>query len=293
MFDIANYQEARTVQEALTFLAADRQGKLIAGGTDVLIQLRHGHLPQARLIGIRHIEELRQIELASQGEIIIGAAVTFHQIATHPLIKQHLPVLAEAVETVGGPQIRRVATIGGNICNGATSADAAPVLFALNAVLRLEGSQGVRIVPIERFYHGPGKVDLGLGEMLTAILISPADYCGIGAHYIKYAMRKAMDIATLSCAVACKLSDKGELTDVRLAFGVAAPTPIRCHEAEALVTGKVFTHEVAEAFGRAAAAEIHPRTSWRATKEFRLHLARELSMKALTTAYTNGGGILP
>ena len=293
MFDIANYQEARTVQEALTFLAADRQGKLIAGGTDVLIQLRHGHLPQARLIGIRHIEELRQVELTSQGEIVIGSAVTFHQIANHPLIKQYVPVLAEAAETVGGPQIRRVATIGGNICNGATSADSAPVLFALNAVLRLEGSQGMRLVPINRFYHGPGKVDLKPGELLTAILIAPADYVGIGAHYIKYAMRKAMDIATLSCAVACKLSAKGELIDVRLAFGVAAPTPIRCPLAEALVIGKVFTREVAEAFGRSAAAEIQPRTSWRATKEFRLHLAREISMKALTTAYTNGGGMLP
>lgn len=286
MFDIASYQEAHSIQETLAFLAADPGAKIIAGGTDVLIQLRHGQMSEVRLVGIRHIAELRNIELSDQGDIVLGAAVNFSQIMNNPLIERFIPVLAQAVSEVGGPQIRRVATIGGNVCNGATSADSAPTLFALNARLCLQGPNGSRLLPIQQFYQGPGKVALQPGEMLTAICIGKEDYCGLGAHYTKYAMRKAMDIATLGCAAACKLDAQGNLTDVRLAFGVAAPTPIRCPQAEALVSGKTFSPAVAEEFGQAAAKEINPRNSWRASREFRLHLAVQLSAKALTIAYS-------
>ncbi len=292
MFDIADYQEASTVAQALTLLAADRQAILIAGGTDVLIKIRHNQLSEARLIGIRHIDALRTIELTHDGYVVIGAAVTFSQLMTDDVIRRHVPVLAAAASDVGGSQIRRVATIGGNICNGATSADSAPSLFALNAKLRLESPGRVRLAAISEFYRGPGKVNLEPGEMLTAIMIASCDYQGLGAHYIKYAMRKAMDIATLGCAAACRLGSGGELTDVRLAFGVAAPTPVRCPQAEAVATGSVFSEELAAEFAEAATAEISPRTSWRASKEFRLHLARHLSAEALTKAYVQAGGKL-
>ena len=292
MFDIADYQETSTVAQALEMLAADPQAILIAGGTDVLIKLRHNQLPEARLVGIRHIDALRTIELTEDGYVMIGAAVTFSQLMSDDIIRRHVPVLAVAAADVGGPQIRRVATIGGNICNGATSADSAPSLFAFNAMLRLESPKGVRLTAISEFYRGPGKVNLAPGEILTAIMIAPCDYQGMGAHYIKYAMRKAMDIATLGCAAACRLGTDGKLTDVRLAFGVAAPTPVRCPQAEAVATGSVFSEELAAEFAEAATAEISPRTSWRASKEFRLHLARHLSAEALTKAYVQAGGKL-
>ncbi|MZP30047.1 xanthine dehydrogenase FAD-binding subunit XdhB [Heliobacterium undosum] len=292
MFDIARYDEARSIEEAVALLAANPEARLIAGGTDVLIRIREGKQPEAQLVGIRHIAALTRIERKDDGMLSIGAAATFSRIASDPLIRQCLPVLAEAVDTVGGPQIRRVATIGGNVCNGATSADSASTLFALDAVLQIQGPDGLRQTPIREFYRGPGKVNLGQAEVLTAILVTPESYEGYGGHYIKYAMRKAMDIATLGCSVNCKVADGNILADVRLAFGVAAPTPIRCPEAEGAVKGKTFSPEVVEAFGNAAAAEINPRTSWRASREFRLHLAKELSKQALVKAYQQAGGII-
>ena len=293
MFDIADYQEAHSVSEALAMLAAYDKAKVIAGGTDVLIALRRGDLSQARLVSIRHIEQLRDITVTPAGEIVIGAGVTFNQLMSHSLITSHIPVLAEAASEVGGPQIRRVATLGGNICNGSTSADGAPPLFALDAMLRIESLKGTRMVPITEFYRSSGKVNLQQGELLTAITIAKEHYQGLGAHYIKYAMRKAMDIATLSCAAACKIGAGGELRDVRLAFGVAAPIPVRCLKAENLATGKVFSSELAADFAATALTEISPRSSWRATKEFRLHLARQMSADALTQAYVKAGGKLP
>lgn len=293
MFDIADYQEAHSVSEALAMLAADDKAKVIAGGTDVLIALRRGDLSQARLVSIRHIEQLRDITVTPAGEIVIGAGVTFSQLMSHSLITSHIPVLAEAASEVGGPQIRRVATLGGNICNGSTSADGAPPLFALDAMLQIESLRGTRMVPITEFYRSSGKVNLRQGELVTAITIAKEYYQDLGAHYIKYAMRKAMDIATVSCAAACKIGAGGELRDVRLAFGVAAPIPVRCLKAEALATGKVFSPELAADFAETVLTEISPRSSWRATKEFRLHLARQMSADALTQAYVKAGGKLP
>ncbi|MTV49187.1 xanthine dehydrogenase FAD-binding subunit XdhB [Heliobacillus mobilis] len=290
MYDIARYEEARTVDEAVALLAANPNARIIAGGTDVLIRIREGHQPSAELVGIRHIEELSKIELLSDGTLSIGAAATFSRVSKHSLITHLVPALGEAVETVGGPQIRRVATIGGNVCNGATSADSASTLFAFDAVLQIQGPEGVRLVPIREFYRGPGKVHLSQTEVLTAILISPENYNGFGGHYIKYAMRKAMDIATLGCSVNCKVGAGNIVEKARLAFGVAAPTPIRCPGAEALVEGKPFNAALADEFGKAAAAEINPRTSWRASREFRLHLAEELSKQALVQAFIKAGG---
>ena len=290
MFDIADYEEAHTVAEALELLAADNSRAIIAGGTDILIALREGKRSRARLVGIRGIEELRQITITRDGKIVIGAAVTFSQLVTDGLIGTHVPVLAQAAAEVGGPQIRRAATIGGNVCNGSTSADSAPPLFVLNGAVAIASPAGNRLVPMREFYRPGGKVNLAQGELVTAISISPHDYQGLGAYYNKYAMRKAMDIATLSCAAACKIGPGGELRDVRLAFGVAAPIPLRCPKAEALAEGRFFSHQLAADVADTAVSEINPRTSWRATKEFRLHLARQLSIDSLTQAVGKAGG---
>ena len=165
MFDIAKYNEAASVEEALELLAGDSEAKLIAGGTDILIRLRHGKIRDARLIGIRHIGELHRIEIdPTTGHLMIGAAVTFSQLMDSSLLRTHVPLIAQAVSDVGGPQIRRVATIGGNLCNGAPSADSAPALLVLNATLHIAGPGGTRQLPLSRFYQGPGQVDLNRGE---------------------------------------------------------------------------------------------------------------------------------
>jgi xanthine dehydrogenase FAD-binding subunit len=290
VYNIQGYFEAETVNEATALLAAAPHLLVIAGGTDVLIKMHHGQIEKAELLSIRKIKSLQGVVKLEDGTILIGSLTTFTQIANDPVIKENIPVLAEAALTMGGPQIRNVATIGGNICNGATSADSASTLFALDARLKLQSNQGERVVPIQEFYLGPGKVDLKPGELLTQIIISPENYRGYGGHYIKFSMRKAMDIATLGVAVICKVKQGNILEDVRIGLGVAGPTPLRCPEAEAFAKSKTISPETIAEIGKLAVKATQARTSWRASKEYREHLVEELTQRALKAAIVKAGG---
>lgn len=289
MYDIKGYYDAETVGEAIALFAENPNLKIIAGGTDVLIKLHGGQLEDAELLSLRKIKSLEIIRKSADGTIAIGSMATFSRIFNDPVIRETIPILAEAAISMGGPQIRNIATIGGNICNGATSADSASSLFALNARLKLENPQGERVVSIREFYLGPGKVALKPGEILTEILISPEDYQGFGGHYIKFAMRKAMDIATLAVAVVCKLQD-GMFAEVRIGLGVAGPTPLRCLDAEAYAQGKTISSETLAEIGKLAVKSAKARTSWRASKDYREHLVEELTQRALKIAIVNAGG---
>jgi xanthine dehydrogenase FAD-binding subunit len=292
MYDIATYEEAGSVQEAIALLQDNPKAMLIAGGSDVLIKLHEGRIHDAHLISIHGIAGLSGVSMTSDGTIAIGSGTSFSQITKHPIIQQHIAVLGEAVDMAGGPQIRNIGTIGGNICNGVTSADSAATLFALNAKLEIQGAAGIRRIAIEDFYQGPGKVALQHAEVLTTILITPENYQGYGGHYIKYAMRNAMDIATLGCVVLCKLQDSARIADSRLALGVAGPIPLRCARTEELAKGQTFTADLLENLGKSARTEVNPRTSWRASKEFRMQLVEELSKRAFRQAFSNAGGEL-
>lgn len=288
MYDYENITMPETIEEAIDYLMEQPESIIICGGSDVLIGIRSGKLRGKSLVSIRDIKALKGITINEEGTIIIGPAMTFCEVTEHPVIKEHIPTLGEAADMAGGPQLRNIGTIGGNICNGVTSADTAPALLTLNALLEITGSNGKREVLQKDFYKGPGKVDLEQGEMLTAIKIRKEDYLGFTGHYIKYAMRNAMDIATLGCAVHVKIEGE-HIEDVRLAFGVAAPTPIRCDEAEERVKKEPINKDTIKVFGEVAADSVSPRTSWRATKEFRLQLVTELSRRALLEALGKGG----
>ena len=194
---------------------------------------------------------------------------------------------------VGGPQIRNIGTIGGNTCNGVTSADSASTLFAWDAVIELTGEKGVRRIPIQEFYISAGKVDIRPDEIQTAILIPKASYENCFGHYIKYAMRNAMDIATTGCSVNVVLSpDKKTILRARIAYGVAGPIPMRAPSAEAAAEGKPLTAETVEAFAASVLEDIHPRDSWRASKAFREHIAVELAKRGLVESIRLAGGEL-
>ncbi|MEG1849225.1 MAG: xanthine dehydrogenase FAD-binding subunit XdhB, partial [Oscillospiraceae bacterium] len=239
MYDIETITIASTVNEALTLLAADEKAVVIAGGSDLLIKIREGRLAGCSLVSIHDLEALQGVSRdPTDGSICIGAATSFARVARDPIIRAHLPMLADAVEQVGGPQLRAVGTLGGNVCNGVTSADSPPTLLCMNTRLRLRSLSGQREVLLTDFYKGPGRVDLRPGELLTDLVIDRRDYEGFGGHYIKYAQRSAMDIATLGCAAYLRLSaDRKTVGELRLAFGVAAPTPIRAPHAEAAAAG--------------------------------------------------------
>ncbi|MGL5675822.1 MAG: xanthine dehydrogenase subunit XdhB [Cellulosilyticaceae bacterium] len=293
MYDIGSLYEATTIPEALDLLTTHPDATLIAGGSDVLIKIHEVKMDGCTLVSIHGIKELEGVTLSPNGTLCIGPLTTFTTITNHPLIKQYIPMLGHAVDQIGGPQIRNVATIGGNISNGVTSADSASTLFTYNAKLEITGPNGKRILPIADYYKGPGKVDLALGEILTAILIEPQDYIGFHGHYIKYAMREAMDIATLGCAANCKIDlATHTLLDVRLAFGVAGPVPMRCPQTEAALKGDRLTQSLLTTAGALALLEVKPRDSWRASKAFRLQLVEELTKLALKEAISLGGGTI-
>ncbi|GAB6153628.1 xanthine dehydrogenase FAD-binding subunit XdhB [Desulfosporosinus burensis] len=289
MYDIKGYYDAETVSEATALLSQNSNLRIIAGGTDVLIKMHGGQLEDAELLSLRKIKSLESIRISDNGTIVIGAMATFSMVFHNPILREAIPILTEAAISMGGPQIRNIATIGGNICNGATSADSASSLFALNAQLKLQDAHGERVVPIREFYLGPGKVALKPGEILTEILIAPEDYQGFGGQYIKFAMREAMDIATLGVAVVCK-QQSGYFADVRIGLGVAGPTPLRCLEAEEYAKGKKISSDILAEIGKLAVKSAKARTSWRASKEYREHLVEELTQRALKIAVVNAGG---
>lgn len=293
MYDIEKIHQATSVEDAIAHLVADPDALIIAGGSDVLIKIHEGKLAGCSLVSIYGLDELRGISLEENGRIKIGPLTSFSHITRDPIIQKYIPVLGEAVDQVGGPQVRNIGTIGGNISNGVTSADSASTLFALNAKLEITGPEGSKVIPIKEYYLGPGWVDLKNGEILTAIYIDREDYEGYYGCYIKYAMREAMDIATLGCSVSCKLDESGtHVEEVRLAYGVAGPVPMRCPETEKTVKGMAISEELFDIFAKTALTEVKPRDSWRASKILRLQLAEELSKRALREAIKKAGGDL-
>ena len=261
---------------------------VLAGGTDLILQMRAKHLEPDVLLSLSDVSALQDIVITPE-RAVIGAMATMARVKEATDGLSDLQALADAAGGVGSPQIRNKGTIGGNVCNGITSADTASTLVALDAVLRVRGPKGEREVPISQWYQGVGKVALAPYELLVKIVIPYDNYVGYTGHYIKYAQRNAMDIATLGVSCLVKLtSDKKMVDDAALAFGVAGPVPMRSPAAEAAVRGLPIGVTVA-AIGEAALADVNPRTSWRASKEFRIQLVKELSARSLREAARKGG----
>lgn len=293
MFDIKNIIQAKTSDQAIAALLTHSQARLIAGGTDLLVKLRAGKLENCRLVSIHDAEDLQGVSLTEDGAVAIGPLCTFRELCQDPLIQAHLPLLAQGAATVGGPQIRAMGTVGGNLCNGATSADTAPALLAYGAKLQLKGPGGLETLDIADFYLGPGQVKLGHNQILYRILVEKADYQDYQGAYLKYAMRNAMDIANTGCSANVRLSpDKKTFERVRVAFGVAGPVPMRAPAAEAAITGSPLTKAAVERFGNTVIEDINPRDSWRASKAFRQHIAVELAQRCLVESVKRCGGAI-
>lgn len=293
MYDIKALYEAESVEHAIQLLTEHPEAQIIAGGSDVLVQMREGKRAGKELISIYRIDDMRGVSYEEDGAIRIGSLTSFSHITKDPIIQKHINVLGEAVDMVGGPQIRNIGTIGGNTCNGVTSADSASTLHAWDAIVEITGPNGVRRLPIHDFYIKAGVVDLKPAEIQTAIIIPKAAYEGYYGHYIKYAMRNAMDIATTGCSVNVKLSeDKKIMEDVRIAYGVAGPVPMRAPSAEAIAKGKTVSAEVIKTFAKTVLEDINPRDSWRAAKDFRQHIAVILAERALKESIRLAGGVI-
>lgn len=292
MFDVSFVYEAKDVKDAINALVKNENSEIISGGTDVLIRVREGKDAGMGLVSIHNLKELKGVSEDNEGNIIIGAGTCFYDITNNDIIKKHIPSLGEAVNTVGGPQIRQTGTIGGNICNGATSADSASTMTALEADIVLEGPNGERVVNIKDFYTGPGKTVRERCEVCKCFKIKKANFENYFGYYFKYGKRKSLEIATLGCSVLVKLNaSKDTIEDVKIAYGVAAPTPSRAHSAEEFAKGKKLSDaSFLDEFGEKALSDMKPRDSWRASKEFREQLIKEMAKRSLVNAIRRAGG---
>lgn len=293
MYDIRQVYQPEDLDQALSLLAEHPDSIVISGGTDVLIKIRDRKWKDCSLLSIHRLAQLQGIRREGE-ELVIGPGTCFDRLHENDLIREHAFCLWQAADQVGSPQIRTVATLGGNICNGAVSADSAPSLLVLNARLELtDTSHAVRQLDIGAFYTGPGRTALDRKrELLTAVRI-PAIRPGCGSYSIKYGKRNALEIAVLGCAAYVELdAEKETFREVRIAFGVAAPVPVRCPEAEAMVKGLPVDRQTLRLLGDAVGRELSPRDSWRASRELRMQLIRELSQRAVEGAVKQAGGVI-
>src|SRR4030042_657846 len=235
-----DYQKVFTLNEAFEAVSkSEGRSVFMAGGTDVLVKIKKGGLRPLRVIDMKGIPEMEAFAI-SENRLSIGALTRIRTLETSPEVAERLPLLAQAAGKLGSVQVRNKATLGGNLCNAAPSAETAPALLALNACAEIYGREGLRVVDLGEFFTGPGSTILKEGEILTSLAIPLSGQTRQGALYYKLANRKAMDIAFVGVAVLLELDKHDRISKARIALGAVAPTPIRAHSAEKVLAGKVL-----------------------------------------------------
>jgi carbon-monoxide dehydrogenase medium subunit len=272
-----------SVDECLTVLARrGSEAKLVAGGTDLLPQMKNGVVRPACVVDISRLSELRSIALDATGGLRLGAAVAARQIERDPRLRASYPSLAESAALVGSIQIRNLATVGGNLCNAAPSADMAPPLVALDAEVVIAGPKGRRRVPLATFFESVRKTVLGPDELLIELVV-PAPGPRSGGHYLRHTPRRELDIAVVGVASQITLSN-GVCGKARISLASVAPTPVRATAAERVLEGQPLTPQRIEEAARLAVEAARPISDQRGSAEFRKHLVRVLTRRTLTTA---------
>jgi CO/xanthine dehydrogenase FAD-binding subunit len=276
------YSAARSVTEAASLLGAHPRAQLLAGGTDLLVQLRSGRKTADLVIDLKRIPDLNEVSYNPARGLTLGAAVPCYRIYQDSAISQAYPALAEVAALIGGIQIQGRASIGGNLCNAAPSADAVPLLIALRARCRIAGPAGEREIAVEDFCTGPGRNALEPGELLVSLHL-PAPAPRSGARYLRFIPRNEMDIAVAGAGAAVTLVN-GSFRSARIALSAVAPTPLYVREAGDWLAGKPATADSIRQAAEIAASAAKPITDMRGTAEYRRHLCAVLTRRVLETA---------
>lgn len=280
-----DYVAPRSLADAFAHLTNGRSSLMLAGGTDVIVQLREGRRHCDQLIDIKHIPELMALRFAEDGTLEIGAAKPLAEIYEDPEVARRLPGLVDAAGLIGGIQVQSRASLGGNLCNASPAADASPALMVLGARLVIGSATGTREVPVEEFFVGPGKNALQPGELLVQVKI-PAQPANSNAHYLRFIPRNEMDIAVASAGVRFALNGAGRIESARVAIGAVAATPLMVPAAADALNGNLPTEETFAAAGEASAALATPINDMRGSIAQRHQLVRVLTIRALRGALT-------
>ena len=286
------YKAPETIDEAVSLLKeAGGSARPLAGGTDLVVQMkeRATRFPYpATIVSLDRISELRAIDFSDAGGLRIGAGATMTDVATHAAIRERYAALAEGAGVVGSLQTMNMATIGGNVCNAAPSADTAPPLLVYEAEAVIIGPNGRRTMPIADFFRGPGETALAPDELLAELRL-PTPPPGTGAVYQRNTPRKQMDIAVVGVAISLTLSGD-TIERARVALGAVAPTPLRAMSAEATLQGQTASDETFAKAAEAAAQDSSPITDMRASADYRRHLVKVMTTRLLAEAANRAKG---
>jgi len=282
------YLEARTVEEACSLLSEHKgKARVIGGGTDLFLAMKDREITPEYIINLKTIPYLDYIRYSNGEGLRIGALATLSDVESSTVIREKFPILTATVRRMAVPAIRNMATIGGNLCNAAPSADTAPPLIGLGAGVKIAGVGRERIVKLEDFFVGPGESVLETDEMLVEIQIAdpPAN---TRDTYLKLEPRTAVDIALVGVAVVITLdAQRLKVTDARIALGAVAPTPIRAYQAEEMIKGKAIDEQLMNKIAEAAAKEASPISDVRGSADYRRDMVRVLTKQALTELTTD------
>ncbi len=276
------YLAPHSLDEALSMLDKYPDARPLAGGTDLLIQMKEQRRQFPALMSLRHIGELHSYSFDDR-TLRLGAAVGAGDVARHPAIQTEHAALADGAGMIGSVQIRNMATVGGNVCNASPAADTPPALLVLEAEAVIRSRPGERIVPLSDFFEGPGRTVMQPGELLVELRILPLPVSS-GSAYLRHTPRAWLDIAFVGAAAAVTLEPSGAIAQARIALGAVAPTPIRTVEAERVLIGQMPGASLFEEAGRIAAGEAQPIDDLRASADYRRHLVSVLTRRALGQA---------
>lgn len=275
------YVKAETLERAIHLLIIHgEKAQILAGGTDVLVKLKQKKIAPDILIDIKGIPRIVGIAYHPEKGLRMGALTSIREIETSPVVRMHLPVLAQAAQSLGSVQVRYRATIGGNLCNALPSADMAPYLIAMGAWVRAAGPEGKRRLLVADLFADSEKNTLRRGEIVTSIEIPAWLHCTGGA-YIKHAILRAVDVAIVSLAAVVVVDPvKRAFQEARIVLGAVGPTPIRSLKAEAYLEGRSIEPRILAEAGRLASEEARPRTS----PEYKREMVKVLTVRALSQA---------
>lgn len=276
------YQPTSAAEAIVLLTRHGTRASLLAGGTDLLVEIKENIRAPDVVIDAKHIPGLRDLSVSADGGLRFGALVTAREIETSAAVKASYRGLWQAVRELGSIQVRNRATIAGNVCRASPSADTLPPLIADGASVSILGPAGSRTVLLEDFFTGPGKTVLATDEIVTGFAV-PAPAAGTGKCYIKHGRRKAMELATVGVAVTITM-DGPTCRSIRIALGAVAPTPIRTRKAEAILAGQKPDAASIAATAAAAAAESTPISNIRGSADYRRRMVDELTRRAILAA---------
>lgn len=284
-----NYHRPTSFEQASTIAgASDGTIRFLAGGTDVLVQLRADILTPDDLIDIKHIPGVKDISRTDDGGWRLGVAVSGAEMTEHAELSAEWPGLVEGMDLIGSTQVQGRATLAGNLCNGSPAADSVPGMIAAGCTATVTGPNGSREVPVEEIPTGPGKTVLAKGELISAITI-PARGANGGDAYLRFIPRTEMDIAVVGCAVNLRL-DGDTIAQARVALGAVAPTARLVAECADAIIGTTLDDAALDGLAHAASAACSPIDDKRGTIEFRTHVAGVLAKRAAKIAYDRAKG---